>query len=52
MRGAAKQGMKTIYIPRPHDDVGIQDNIKAKADGGDVDVVIRSFTDLEAIFGA
>ncbi|KAJ7225221.1 haloacid dehalogenase [Mycena haematopus] len=48
LRAAASVGMRTIYIPRAGEnpDGG---EVKLRADGGDVDVVVESFTELAAI---
>ncbi|KAK7012599.1 Haloacid type II [Favolaschia claudopus] len=45
LRAAAGVGMRTIYIPRPGEDVGVGE-VKPKAEGGDVDVVVHSFEEL------
>ena len=50
MHGAAKVGMKTIYIPRGDEQAGVGE-VKSKKDGGEVDLVIHSFTELADIIG-
>ena len=49
LRAAAKHGMKTVYIPRPTDDLEDRDHVKSKADGGEVDVVVGSLEELAAL---
>ncbi|KAI5834402.1 HAD-like protein [Schizophyllum commune Tattone D] len=50
LRGAAKNGLKTIYVHRdakePTDETT---DVKTKADGGEVDVVVHSFTELASV---
>lgn len=46
LRGAAAQGMRTVYVPRPRADEGVRDQVKGKAEGGEVDLVVSSFVDL------
>ena len=46
LRAAASHGMKTVYVRRPTEDGDVRDSVKSKADGGEVDVVVDSFTDL------
>ncbi|CDO70197.1 hypothetical protein BN946_scf184905.g9 [Trametes cinnabarina] len=46
LEAAAKQGMKTIYVPRPTDDGDIRDRVKTKAAGGQVDALVDSFEAL------
>ncbi|KAL1744509.1 HAD-like domain-containing protein [Schizophyllum fasciatum] len=52
LRGAAKCGLKTIYIHRdarePSDETT---DVKTKAEGGEVDLVIHSFTELASLLG-
>ncbi|EEB96425.1 hypothetical protein MPER_04445, partial [Moniliophthora perniciosa FA553] len=48
LRGAAKVGLKTIYVRRTNeeqDGVNAED-IKSKAEGGEVDVVVNSIEEL------
>ena len=42
LRAAASYGLKTVYIPRPGEG---EDNVKSKAEGGEVDLVVSCFTD-------
>lgn len=45
LRAAASFGLKTIYIPRKTEDRGVEGggyDVKAKKDGGEVDVVLRN----------
>ncbi|KAH9917885.1 haloacid dehalogenase [Epithele typhae] len=50
-RVAAKEGMKTVYIPRATDDLEEdKDNIKSKDEGGEVDLVIHSLEELAGLF--
>jgi FMN phosphatase YigB (HAD superfamily) len=46
LRGAAAQGMRTIYVPRPRADEGIREQVKSKAEGGEVDLVVPSLIEL------
>ena len=46
LRAAAAQGMKIVYVPRPHADEGVRDKIKSRQDGGEVDFVCSSFVEL------
>ncbi|KAK7028521.1 HAD-like domain-containing protein [Favolaschia claudopus] len=45
LRAAAGVGMRTVYVPRPGEDVGVGE-VKSKAEGGNVDVVVQSFEEL------
>lgn len=49
LQAAATHGIKTIYIPRDDDKRGKND-VKAKKDGGEVDVVVNSFLELAKLF--
>lgn len=49
LEAAAKQGMKTVYVPRPTDDGDLKDKVKSKAEGGEVDVVVGSFEELASL---
>ncbi|EJF60431.1 haloacid dehalogenase [Dichomitus squalens LYAD-421 SS1] len=49
LRAAAKHGMKTVYVPRPTDDLEDRDHVKCKAEGGEVDVVVGSLEELAAL---
>lgn len=46
VRGAAAVGLKTVYVVRPTEDGGEGDKVKAKREGGEFDVVVRSITEL------
>lgn len=46
LRAAAGHGMKTVYVRRPTEDGEFRDQVKSKAEGGEVDVVVSSFTEL------
>lgn len=50
LRGAAKAGMKTIYVRRAAEEPVEEEEVKPKSKGGDVDLVVDSFTELTAIF--
>ncbi|KAH7923364.1 haloacid dehalogenase [Leucogyrophana mollusca] len=53
LQGAAKVGFKTIYVPRPAEDTPeIRADMKAKKDGGEVDLVAGSFVELGALVAA
>jgi FMN phosphatase YigB (HAD superfamily) len=49
---AGGQGMRTVYIPRPDEewdsDLTVQ-HAKLKSEGGKMDLVVRSFTELAEI---
>ncbi|KAI0638746.1 haloacid dehalogenase [Trametes polyzona] len=49
LRAAASHGMKTVYVRRPTEDVGVQDSVKSKSQGGEVDAVVDSFEELAAL---
>lgn len=46
LRAAASHGLKTVYVRRPTEDVGVCGSVKSKADGGEVDVVVDGFEEL------
>ncbi|RPD73748.1 haloacid dehalogenase [Lentinus tigrinus ALCF2SS1-7] len=46
LRAAAKQGMRTVYVPRVTDDKEDRDSVKTKANGGEVDLVVSSIEEL------
>ena len=48
LRGAAAVGMNTIYVPRPSE-AAESHPVKSKADGGEVDLVVASFTELASV---
>jgi beta-phosphoglucomutase-like phosphatase (HAD superfamily) len=52
LRAAAGQGMKTIYLRRDSEDGSSKNQIKSKMDGGEVDIVVDSLTELAAIIGS
>ncbi|KAJ6483924.1 HAD-like domain-containing protein [Mycena sanguinolenta] len=49
LRGAASVGMRTVYIPRSSENPNGEE-VKLRADNGDVDVVVDSFAELAALF--
>ena len=50
LRAAASLGLRTVYIPRPQEEAEPNpENIKSKADGGEVDLVVSSLTELADI---
>jgi hypothetical protein len=49
LQGAAKQGMKTIYVPRLNEDGAFTDTVRSKVDGGEVDLVVSSFVHLAEV---
>ncbi|KAF8181587.1 haloacid dehalogenase [Pholiota molesta] len=51
LEAAARQGMRTVYIRRPNEDVVPAAGVKAKADGGEVDYVLDSFEGLAGLAG-
>lgn len=46
LRAAASHGMRTVYVPRITDDPEDRDNVKSKAEGGEVDLVMKSIQEL------
>lgn len=46
LRAAATHGMKTVYVLRPTEDIDLKDQVKPKSEGGEVDAIVSSFTDL------
>lgn len=50
LRAAASQGMATVYVRRPSEDGGLQEDIKDKRQGGEVDYVVNSLTELAEMF--
>jgi FMN phosphatase YigB (HAD superfamily) len=51
LRGAARTGMKTIYVKRAAEEpIANQEEVKPKSEGGEVDLVVDSFTELAAFF--
>ncbi|KAI0329133.1 haloacid dehalogenase [Cubamyces sp. BRFM 1775] len=49
LRAAASHGMKTVYVRRPTEDLGLQEEVKCKEEGGEVDVVVNSLEELAAL---
>ncbi|KAF8961184.1 haloacid dehalogenase [Flammula alnicola] len=52
LRAAGSLGMTTIYVRRPHEDgdaIQLDLDVKSKEDGGEVDCVVDSFTELAEI---
>ncbi|KIJ64066.1 hypothetical protein HYDPIDRAFT_188175 [Hydnomerulius pinastri MD-312] len=50
LHGAAQAGLKTIYVPRPAEDTKeIRENMRSKAEGGEVDLVVNSFVELASL---
>ncbi|KAI0653787.1 haloacid dehalogenase [Cubamyces menziesii] len=49
LRAAASHGMKTVYVRRPTEDLGVQDMVKCKEEGGEVDIVVNSLEELAAL---
>ena len=48
--GAARAGLKTIYVPRPAEDTReIRENMRSKTEGGDVDLVVKDFIELATL---
>ncbi|KAE9393008.1 haloacid dehalogenase [Gymnopus androsaceus JB14] len=51
LRGAAKVGLKTVYVRRPQEDRGAEAmEVKSKAEGGEFDVVVQDFQELARLF--
>lgn len=49
LRAAASHGMTTVYIPRPGEEKPEEGEVKSKAEGGEVDVVVHTFVELAMI---
>ena len=50
LNAAASYGLKTVYVRRPTEDTDdVRNGVKAKSEGGEVDVVVSSFTELAEI---
>lgn len=44
---AASVGFKTIYVPRPAEDLReVREGMRSKKDGGEVDLVVQDFQEL------
>ena len=52
LRAAASHGMKTVYVRRPTEDVGVRDSVKPKSEGGEVDTVVDGLDELAALLKA
>ncbi|KDR73137.1 hypothetical protein GALMADRAFT_228275 [Galerina marginata CBS 339.88] len=52
LRGAASVGIPTIYVRRPDENPGEQENVKSKKEGGEVDYVVDSFVEIVDIIAA
>ncbi|KAF5381720.1 hypothetical protein D9615_005627 [Tricholomella constricta] len=52
LRAAGALGMKTVYIPRLGEGAAEVDEVKTKAEGGEVDVVVQSLEELAEIVAA
>lgn len=52
LRHAASHGMRTVYVRRPTEDQrdGLQETVKSRSEGGEVDVVVDSFAELATLF--
>jgi FMN phosphatase YigB (HAD superfamily) len=49
---AASVGFKTVYVPRPNDDLReVRENMRSKKDGGEVDFVVKDFQELARLIG-
>ncbi|KAJ7763148.1 HAD-like domain-containing protein [Mycena maculata] len=49
LRGAARAGMRTIYVRRAAEEPVDEEEVKPKSQGGEVDLVVDSFTELATI---
>ncbi|KAK7457205.1 hypothetical protein VKT23_010505 [Stygiomarasmius scandens] len=50
VRGASKAGMKTVYVPRGSEDTKEErESVRSKVEGGEVDLVVKNFTELAEI---
>lgn len=50
VEGAARAGLKSIYVPRPAEDTQeVRENMRSKAEGGIVDLVVKDFKELAAL---
>ncbi|KAJ7111163.1 haloacid dehalogenase [Mycena crocata] len=50
LRGAARTGMKTIYVRRAAEEPVDEEEVQPKSKGGEVDLVVDSFIELVALF--
>lgn len=47
LQAAATHGMRTIYVRRPQEETDLPaEDVKSKAEGGEVDIVVDSFLEL------
>jgi FMN phosphatase YigB (HAD superfamily) len=51
LRAAGRLGMRTVYIRRPEEDEVRPEEVRAKAEGGEVDYVLDSFEGLAELAG-
>ena len=51
LQAAAQQGMRTINIRRPTEDLEARDTIREKKDGGEVDIVVDGLEELATRLG-
>ena len=49
LRAAAGQGMITVYVGRPDEDIPLDSPVRSKKDGGEVDYVVDSFLEIADI---
>ena len=48
LRAAAAHGLRTVFVPRPREPDSAPDT-RARADGGEVDLVVRDFYELARV---
>ena len=48
LRAAAAHGLRTVFVPRPREPDSAPDT-RARADGGEVDLVVRDFVELARV---
>lgn len=46
LRAAAQQGMRTIYVRRPTEDLEFRDSVRERKEGGEVDMVVDGLEEL------
>lgn len=49
LRAAASHGMKTVYVRRATEDTDARDQVRSKADGGEIDIVVDSILELAEV---
>jgi beta-phosphoglucomutase-like phosphatase (HAD superfamily) len=49
LRAAKSFGLRTVYVKRSTEDVGVRDDVKA-GNEGEVDAVVESFEELARLF--